>query len=77
MRVRITRGEGYESAKVKAAKGDVIEVNDALAAKMFATNWAVPAPEPKRAPVVETAAAAPPVNTAKRTGKARTRKGPQ
>lgn len=67
MWVRITHQEGYESVKVKAAAGDVIEVNERLAGKLIASNWAVPAPEP--APVVETAAVAPPENAARHTGK--------
>ena len=65
MRVQITRQEGYESPKVKAAQGDVIEVNDRLAGKLIASNWAVPAP----APVIETEAVAPPENAARHTGK--------
>ena len=65
MRVRIICPQGYESVKVKAAPGDVVEVGDVTGGKLIAGGTAVHVE-----PVIETAAAAAPETTAKRTGKA-------
>jgi len=81
LRLRVTAKGGYSNERrgIDAKFGETLTVDDALAAKLIHHRLAEPAPEPKRAPVVETAAVEPPANTAKRTykPKPRTRKGPQ
>jgi len=74
MKIRITLPQGYENDKgVKGEYGQVIDVTDDLGLKLIRLNMAVPAPEPK---LVETAAAAPPENTAQRVAKPKARTKP-
>ncbi len=72
MKVRITRPGGYtDRYGVEHPHGSDADLPDAIAAKLVAHGIAETPPEPPktkaRAEVVETAAVAPPENTAKRT----------
>lgn len=59
-------------------QGDVFEIRDDIAEKYIRLGRAEPAPEPEpepvAAPVIETAAVEPSENTAKRTGRPKTRR---
>ena len=74
MRVRITARNGYGDRYGEFHRsGDEVEYIDRLAVKLIGLGVA----EAVREPVIETAAVEPTKNTAKRTYKPRTRKGPQ
>ena len=75
MKVKITLPQGYSNDKVvKGEYGQVIDCTDDLGLKLVRLHMAEFVPEPKL--VVETAAAAPPENTAQRVAKPKARTKP-
>lgn len=71
MRIQITLPGGYENAKgEKGVCGEVVDFRDELALKLLLHGFA----KEVAAPAVETVAAAPPENVARRVGKPGPRK---